>query len=123
MAEFKLEAADKHVIVTCTAKIVTQTIVQTMQANYTSLYDDWNVVLFLAEATKVKAEAIDELEQWFQHVRNGEHSFVIAALQDDLRHLLPNIEQVPSLTEAQDLIFMEEVERELGVHLDLDEEE
>ena len=123
MAEFNIESADKHVVVSVSVATITTDLVQTMSAAYTSLYDDNNMVLILSGVNEIEPPAVIELERWFQHVKNGDQSFVIADLKDDLGHLLPNIEQAPTITEAQDLIFMEEVERELGVHLDLDEDE
>jgi hypothetical protein len=123
MSSYSIEKGDKHVIVHCDVANLTKEVVQTIFNEYVSNYDDWNVVLNLSKTESFNEGAIVSCEQWFQHVKNGEHSFIVTGLNDNLGHFLPNIEQVPSISEAQDLIFMEEVERDLGVHLDFDEEE
>lgn len=123
MSSYSIEKGDKHLVVSCLEKNPSQELIKTIFAEYLSHFEDWNVVFNLSSIGTLEKDVIDTIEEWFLHVKNGDHSFIIACLDENIGHFLPNIEQVPSITEAQDLLFMEEVERDLGVHLDFNEEE
>lgn len=121
MSGFTFTKGEKHVLIKVTEPEPASTLLTNLLQEYTSSYTGTNVVLNLEEIQTLNPDQVEVIETFFKQVRGSEVSFVIAGLDEELGHLLSNIEQTPTVTEAQDLVFMEEVERELGAHLDFED--
>jgi anti-anti-sigma regulatory factor len=123
MNGFTFTKGEKHVLIRIAESEPTSALLTNLLQEYTSSHTGTNVLLNLEVIQTLNPEQVEVIETFFKQVRGSGVSFVIAGLDEELGHLLSNIEQTPTVTEAQDLVFMEEVERELGAHLDFEDEE
>ncbi len=123
MSAFTIKKGDKHVLIQIADSAPSSALLTNLLTEYTSSHTESNVVLNLEEVLTLDVECVKVIEAFFKQVMAEELSFIIAGLDEELGYLLPNIEQTPTITEAQDLVFMEEVERELGAHIDFENEE
>lgn len=73
-----------------------------------------NVIVNLFSLKNIQANDIHEFLLLSRKHRRAKHSFVIVNKVVNIDEVSEEIEVVPTLTEAHDLIEMEEIERDLG---------
>jgi anti-sigma B factor antagonist len=88
--------------------------------------DIYNIILDLSNVRQVDESGISALLSANRLCRNYQGTFVLACVHSDIKSLLElsttenYINIVPTVTEAIDLIFMEEIERDLRKEMDDD---
>ena len=123
MSGFTFTKGEKHVLIKVTESEPALELLSNLLQEYTSSHTGTNVVFNLEEIQTLNPDQVEVIETFFKQVIGSGVSFVIAGLDEELWHLLSNLEQTPTVTEAQDLVLMEEVERELGAHLDFEDDD
>ncbi len=73
-----------------------------------------NIIINIFSLSKVKASDLDEFLSFSNKHKQAKHSFVIVSKSVIIDDVAENLEVVPTLKEAHDLIGMEEIERDLG---------
>ena len=81
--------------------------------NYSNFKNE-NLILDFSDYKGVKTENILLFLHFAEKHRNNGTSFVLVVNEIDLDNLPDEIIGVPTLTEAKDIIEMEEIERDLG---------
>lgn len=82
--------------------------------NMYSNIENNNVIVNLFSLNNIQASDIHEFLLLSRKHRSAKHSFVIVNKAVNVDDISEEIELVPTLTEAHDLIEMEEIERDLG---------
>ena len=118
---YSITIGDKNALVTISANAIHTGVIASIRKELKSKFPDENVILDLPQVTVLTSQNITDIKEWFHVTKAANHSFIISSLSDDLGVDLSNIEQTPTVSEARDMIFMEEVERELGASFDFDE--
>jgi exonuclease III len=72
-----------------------------------------NVLLVLTENEEPQDEFLKAIESWRSNAEDRKKSFVISGDVNFCQSHFADIECAPTISEAQDIIFMEEVEREM----------
>jgi ubiquitin C-terminal hydrolase len=73
-----------------------------------------NLILDITHDTNVTAKDIKLFSDLSKAHKKGKKSFVIVAQNIDFNDVPTKLDVVPSIQEAQDIIEMEEIERDLG---------
>lgn len=73
-----------------------------------------NLVLDLSEVEDLGPENLKSLLPWAEAQRDRKKSFVVVTTAVDISEVPEELNVVPTLGEAEDLIQMEEIERDLG---------
>lgn len=89
-------------------------LVKKMQSTYPKFKND-NVIVNISVMTKVTFEDINEFLDLSKQHRHAKHSFVIVTNKANLDEMPEELVIVPTLQEANDVIEMEEMERDLGI--------
>ena len=118
---YSINIGDKHALVEFNSSDIKLGAIAAIRKELHVQHPNENVILNLPKITILTAQNITDIKEWFHATKAANHSFIIVSLADDLGVDLPNIEQTPTISEARDMIFMEEVERELGASFDFDE--
>ncbi len=82
--------------------------------NIHSRFNDKNVVVDLLKYGELKLEELLKFLELSNRHRKGKKSFVIANDTINIEQVPQELLVVPTLQEAEDIIQMEEIERELG---------
>lgn len=77
-------------------------------------YEDFNLVIDLLKYKQLKLEQLVEFIKLSNDQRGGKKSYVIVNTGIDVDLIPDEMIVVPTLQEAQDIIEMEEIERDLG---------
>ena len=77
-------------------------------------FKNHNLILDLSHDKNINLKFIQSFLKLSKAHRSGKKSFVIVASDIDFNALPANLIAVPSVLEAQDVIEMEEIERDLG---------
>ncbi len=109
MSNFKVEKHEAHVELTWTISAIDATDVEVAIAEV----GDQNAILIFTKVESISEDAANKLTQEMSDKLDANRSFKLAEVNEQLQAVFKNIELVPTLTEAQDLLFMEEVERDL----------
>jgi hypothetical protein len=88
-------------------------LVKKLQALYPKFKNN-NIIVALTPLKKFASEDINEFLQISNTHRATKHSFVIVSNNIDLNIVPDEIIVVPTMQEANDIIEMEEMERDLG---------
>lgn len=78
------------------------------------LFENYNLVLDLQEVENVNNEKLLDLLPFSEEHKERKKSFVVVTTDVDIDNVPVELSVVPTLGEAEDLIQMEEIERELG---------
>jgi hypothetical protein len=89
-------------------------LVKKMQSTYPKFKND-NVIVNLSVMAKVTLEDMNEFLDLSKQHRHAKHSFVIVTDKANLDEMPEELVVVPTLKEANDIIEMEEMERDLGI--------
>jgi len=73
-----------------------------------------NIIVNLFSLSTIKAADLKEFSLLSEKHRTAKHSFVIVNKAVNIDDVSEELEVVPTLVEAHDLIEMEEIERDLG---------
>jgi len=73
-----------------------------------------NIIVNLFSLSKAKSSDLKEFSLLSQKHRKAKHSFVIVSKAVSVDDIPDELEVVPTLVEAHDIIGMEEIERDLG---------
>ena len=73
-----------------------------------------NVILDLSEVPQLDLKDLQELLPWVFAFRENKRSFVVVTSEVDISEVPEELNVVPTLGEAEDLVQMEEIERDLG---------
>ena len=88
-------------------------LVKKLQSLYPK-FKNSNIIVALTSLKKLASEDINEFLQISNTHRATKHSFVIVSNNIDLNMVPDKIIVVPTMQEANDIIEMEEMERDLG---------
>jgi hypothetical protein len=89
-------------------------LVKKMQSTYPKFKND-NVIVNLSVMAKVTLEDMNEFLDLSKQHHHAKHSFVIVTDKANLDEMPEELVVVPTLKEANDIIEMEEMERDLGI--------
>lgn len=115
---YSFTSGDKHLLIEVQDSDPTSEFFQLLQEKSDEKYAKENIILHLPAVENLSKEACEVINWWSKYVISKKKSFVISSLVDELQDFLPNIEHTPTISEAQDIIFMEEVERDIDAHFD-----
>lgn len=76
--------------------------------------EDANIIADLSGLTDLSDEGAATLLEWRNDTLDNLKSFVICGYKSELPTSLEEVEFTPTLSEAQDIVFMDEVERSLS---------
>jgi len=119
--KFSIEKFDKHVLFRLQEAKLNSLISSELKAEFVQLNQQLqnNVVVDLSETQYCDSSGLSAILVGYRLCRNAGGSFVLAGLQDHVRKLI-SISQLdnmlvitPTVNEAVDLIFMDEVEKHL----------
>ncbi len=89
-------------------------LVKKMQSTYPKFKND-NVIVNLSVMAEVTLEEMNEFLDISKQHRHAKKSFVIVTNKANLDEMPQELVIVPTLKEANDIIEMEEMERDLGI--------
>ena len=105
---------EESLIVVSQEKISIERFLQNLESDYTKLKND-NLVLDLLGFSKLSPyNVISFLELARRHKKNGK-TFVMVSDKVSYDDVPEEINLVPTLQEARDIVEMEEIERDLGL--------
>jgi len=105
---------EESLIVVSQEKISIERFLQNLESDYTKLKND-NLVLDLLGFSKLSPyNVISFLELAKRHKKNGK-TFVMVSDKVSYDDVPEEINLVPTLQEARDIVEMEEIERDLGL--------
>lgn len=78
------------------------------------LFENYNLVLDLQEVENLNNEKLLNLLPFSEEHKERKKSFVVVTTEVSIDNVPEELSVVPTLGEAEDLIQMEEIERELG---------
>lgn len=116
--KFNLQRGDKHVIVEVEDQVLEEEDIQHLREQVAAKYNEGNVVLHVPYLNSLSDKVLQCMVNWNKETRSANKSFVISALDQSLAEAIEDIEVTHTLSEAEDLIFMEEVERDLDLDFD-----
>jgi anti-anti-sigma factor len=127
---FELDKHDKYVLLKpLDIEVLNSETAPKLKAEIIHIHteDIYNIILDLSNLKEADESGVSALLSANRLCRNYQGTFVLACVHSDIRQLLElsttenYINMVPTVTEAIDLIFMEEIERDLRKEMD-DEE-
>ena len=107
-----LEQLKNTTIITQEKKTISE-LVQEINKIYTTIESN-NIIINLFSLNEVNADQLKEFSLLSDKHRKSKHSFVIVNKAVSIDEISEELIVVPTLTEAHDLIEMEEIERDLG---------
>lgn len=84
------------------------------KASYAELSSE-NIIVNLENCTSVSAGELEQFQDISNSHRESGHSFVLVTEQVTYDEVSEELQVVPTLHEAHDLISMDEIERDLGL--------
>lgn len=112
-----ISKGDKHVVVEFKCEKLTQADIEKAQDRVSEKYENESIILRMANVADIEEKVFEMLSFWNETVKGRNKSFVIAELVEQLGTEVPEIEKTLTMSEAQDIIYMEEVERDIDEHL------
>ncbi len=109
---------EKYVLIETTNEHLDTEIIDAMRDRFYEKYERENIIIMLPKVKEMTDEAFNRFSFWNGETRNMDKTFVIASLVEELGNEMPEIEKTMSLSEAQDIIFLEEVERDIDRHFE-----
>lgn len=113
-----LTKEEKYVLIETKDEVLTAESIDKMRERFYEKYERENIIILLPTVKEMTEKTFDRLSFWNTETRNINKTFVIASLIEELGNDIPEIEQTHTLSEAQDIIFMEEVERDIDRHFE-----
>jgi len=119
--KFTIDKQEKYIVVRIHEPKLTTLVAPELKAEFLLLYQQEfkNMVVDLSETSYCDSSGISALLTGFRLCRDSGGAFVLAGLQDHVRKLV-SISQldnmltiVPTVNEAVDLIFMDEIEKQI----------
>ena len=119
--KFTIDKHEKYVLFKLQEAKLNSLISSDLKAEFVLLNQEMqnNIIVDLSETQYCDSSGLSALLVGYRLCRNGEGAFVIACLQDHVRKLI-SISQLdnmlvitPTVNEAVDFIFMDEVEKHL----------
>lgn len=95
-------------------KFTTVELVKKLEALYPKFKNN-NIVVVLTALNPINKEEVVEFLRISKIHRKGKHSFVIVSNKIGLEDIPEELVIVPTIKEANDIIEMEEMERDLGL--------
>ena len=113
-----ISRGEKHIVIEFKNSELTVDAIEKALNTVNDKYENENIILKMDEVSDITDEAFNSLSFWNDYVLKNKRSFIIASLIEDLWDGIPEIEKTHTLSEAQDIIFLEEVERDIDNHFE-----
>jgi anti-anti-sigma factor len=119
--KFTIDKQEKYVLIRIQEQKLTTLVAPELKAEFLLLYQQEykNMVVDLSEVQYCDSSGLSAILTGFRLCRDSGGSFVLAALQDHVRKLIAisqldnMLNIVPTVNEAVDFIFMDEIEKQL----------
>lgn len=119
---FSIENGDKHKIVTCNIENLNSSVSPELKAELVLLNKkgDKNLVLDINQTKYCDSSGLSAILLANRLCRDSEGTFVLTGVNDQIQKLIEisQLDRVlhitPTLSEAVDFVYMEEIERNLG---------
>ena len=119
---FSIESGDKHKIVTCNIENLNSSVSPELKAELVLLNKkgDKNLVIDINQTKYCDSSGLSAILLANRLCRDSEGTFVLTGVNDQIQKLIEisQLDRVlhitPTLSEAVDFVYMEEIERNLG---------
>lgn len=119
--KFTVDKKDKYVIFRLQEPKLTTLIAPALKAEFLLLHQQEykNMIVDLSEVSYCDSSGLSALLSGFRNCRDNGGSFILACLQDHVRKLIAisqldsMLNIVPTINEAVDYIFMDEIEKQI----------